>query len=77
MRGTPDLRDRWVNFMVQDVHMPCPEEVLRDLYGKDILQGKVMDLSDSGLETKAYAVVQVDGLKTFLIVPVERILGVL
>lgn len=36
-----------------------------------------MDLSDSGTQEKVFAVVKVEGIKDPVIVPVERILGVL
>lgn len=72
-----DLRNRRVHFKIRDVHIPDPHELLVELYGNDLLQGKVIDLSDSGIQERAFAVVQVEGLKQPVIVPVERILGVL
>ncbi len=72
-----DLRNRWVNFRICDVYVPDPQELLSSLYGNDLLQGKVMDLSDSGTQEKVFAVVKVEGIKDPVIVPVERILGVL
>lgn len=76
-RKAPDIRDRLVNFRICDVYIPHANEVLAELHGGDILQGRVLDLSDSGTEKRVYAVVEVEGLSQNLIVPMERILGVL
>ena len=72
-----DLKDRWVHFMIRDVYVPEPLAVLTELYGADLLQGRVLDVSDSGAKREAFAVVVVDGLKQPVIVPIEKILGVL
>jgi hypothetical protein len=72
-----NLKDRWVHFMIRDVFVPDPLAVLTELYGRDLLQGRVLDVSDSGAERDAFAVVVVDGLQQPVIVPIERILGVL
>ncbi len=71
------LRDRWVSFCIRDVFIPDPEKLLVSLYGDDILQGRVVDLSDSGGEKEAYAVVKVERIDKPLIVPVRRIRGIL
>jgi hypothetical protein len=70
-----ELRDRWVHFRICDVYHPDPAQVLIDLHGKDVLLGKVIDLSDSGLQKDAFVVVEVEGMEEPVIVPVERILG--
>ena len=72
-----ELRNRWVHFKIRDVYIPDPAKVLFELYGDDLLQGKVIDLSDSGSQQGAFAVVELEGLEQPVIVPVERILGVL
>lgn len=72
-----ELRDRWVHFKIRDVYIPDPEKLLVELYGDDLLQGKVVDLSDSGTQQGAFAVVRVEGVEQPVVVPVERILGVL
>jgi hypothetical protein len=76
-RSVPDIRNRLVNFKVRDVYMPDPREVLMDVFGNNILQGRVLDLTDSGASKRAYAVVEVAGVDHHLVVPMERILGVL
>lgn len=72
-----DLRDRWVSFRIRDVFIPDPRGVLLQLYGGDLLQGRVLDLSDGGARREAYAVVSVESVEGPLIVPVDRIAGVL
>lgn len=72
-----DLRNRWVHFRIRDVYLPEPQELAVALHGDDLLQGRVLDLSDNLEKQGRYAVVEVEGFKDFLIVPVERILGVL
>jgi hypothetical protein len=76
-QSVPDIRNRLVNFRIRDVYIPDPREVLVELYANDILQGKVLDLTDSGSAKRAFAVVEVDGVAHHVIVPMERILGVL
>ena len=71
-----DLRNQWVRFKICDVYHPDPAQVLSDLHGEDLLTGKVLDLSDSGMQKDAFAVVEVDGIEEPVIVPVERILSV-
>ena len=70
-----DLRNQWVQFKICDVYHPDPAQVLSDLHGGDLLTGKVIDLSDSGMQREAFAVVEVDGIEEPVIVPVERILS--
>jgi len=72
-----ELRNRWVHFRIRDVYFPDPQTLLMELYGNDLLQGKVVDLSDSGMQEGAFAVIEVEGIKQPVIVLVGRILGVL
>jgi hypothetical protein len=77
MQCPASLKHRLVRFRVRDIYIPDPLEVLNELHGNDILQGKVVDLTDSGAQEKVFVVVEVEGAKNFLIVPVEKVLGVL
>jgi hypothetical protein len=72
-----ELRDRWVHFRICDIYHPDPAQVLIDLHGNDVLLGKVIDLSDSGMQAEAFAVVEIKRIKQAVILPVERILGIL
>ena len=51
--------------------------LLLEVYGNDLLQGKVVDISESGSPEGAFAVVEVEGIKQQVIVPLQRILGVM
>lgn len=77
MQRVPDIKNRLVNFNVRDVYMPDPRDMLLELYGNIVLQGKVVDLTDSGINKNMYAVVEVEGVDNHVIVPVECIVGVL
>ena len=68
-----DFRDQWVRFKVCDVYHPDPTQVLLDLHGNDLLVGRVVDLSDSGMQKEAFVVVEVEGIAELMIVPIERI----
>ena len=71
------MRNRWVHFKIGDVYYPEAAKILRELHGEDILQGKVLDESDSGKEEGAFVVIEVEGLSEPVIVPVERLKGLL
>lgn len=69
-----DLRNQYVQFKISDIHIPDPLLVLYKLHGEDLLQGRVIDMSDSGMQRETFAVVEVEGLEQLIIVPVNRIL---
>jgi hypothetical protein len=46
-----------------------------ELHGDDLLQGKIIDSSDSGFQQNAFAVVEVEGLAQPVVVPMNRIRG--
>jgi hypothetical protein len=70
-----DFKDQWVRFKVSDVYHPDPTQVLLDLHGNDLLTGKVVDVSDSGLHKEAFVIVKMEGIAAPIVVPVERLLG--
>lgn len=69
-----DLRNQWVSFRIGDVYLPDSQQILLELHGNDLLKGRVADLSDHGMQREAFAVVEVEGLKQPVIVPVDRLL---
>jgi len=71
------LKNRLVRFKVSDVTLPTPQEVVTELYGGDILQGKVVDITESGTEEQAFIVVKVETMKEFLILPAEKVIGMM
>jgi hypothetical protein len=70
------LLNRFVRFKVSDVAIPGPQEVINELYGGDIVQGKVVDLTESGSQERAFVVVKVEGMREFLILPAEKVIGI-
>jgi hypothetical protein len=70
-----DLKGQCVQFKIRDVYHPDPTKILIELHGDDLLTGKVVDLSDSGLEKDAFVVVEVQGIAELVIVAAARILG--
>lgn len=67
------LLDQQVRFKVADIHTPHPLVVLYELHGNEVLEGRVVDLSDCGGQKEAFAVVEVEQVRQFLIVPVARL----
>jgi hypothetical protein len=74
MRTLTDLKNQVVHFRVHDIYLPAFQEILNVLHGNDILEGKVVDLTDSGLQGNAFVVVKVEGVENVLIVPVEKVI---
>ena len=71
-----DIRNRLVNFEMGDIYMPDPRDVSLELHAHDILQGRVLDLTDSGTTRRAFVVVEIDGVAGHVIVPMERVISV-
>jgi hypothetical protein len=70
------LLNRFVRFKVSDVTIPNPQEVVNELYGGDIVQGKVVEITESGAMERAFIVVKVEAMKDFLILPAEKVIGI-
>lgn len=70
------LLNRFVRFKVSDVTIPGPQEVVNELYGGDIVQGKVVDITESGAQEQAFIVVKVEGMNALLILPAEKVIGI-
>jgi len=71
-----DLKNHTVNFRVCDIFYPDCQQILFQLHGNDVLNGRVIDLSESGMVEGSFVEIQVEGLVERVIVPLERILGV-
>jgi hypothetical protein len=63
----------WVQFRIEDVYVPEPAQILMELHGKDVLQGKIIDLSDSKAHGDPFAVVEVDGLSRPVVVAMKHL----
>lgn len=59
------------------MYYPDAEKVLEELHGDDLLQGRVVELTDNGGEDGAYAVVEVESIPQSIVVRMDRILGVM
>jgi hypothetical protein len=70
------LLNRFVRFKVSDVTIPGPQEVVNELYGGDIVQGKVVDITKSGAQEQAFIIVKVEGMNALLILPAEKVIGI-
>ena len=68
------LKGDYVQFRVRDVHLPEPAELLDVLYGSEVLEGRVVDVSNSGEAGGEYFVVEVSGLRERCIVAADVIL---
>ena len=74
--GLLELKQRLVHFRVCDLWHPEPREVLEQLHGDDLLQGRVLDVSSGGDRAAMFAVIEVPGIGSPVVVAVDRILGV-
>ena len=68
-----NLLNQFVRFKISDIHLPDPLVVLTKLHGQDMLQGRVVDISDSGVRPERFAVIDVPELDQMIIVPLERV----
>jgi hypothetical protein len=62
-----------VNFQIRDIYNPEPMQVLMELHDKDLLEGKIVDVSDSGGQEGSYAVVEIEGLSHPVIVAMRHL----
>lgn len=64
-----DLRNQRVRFKISDIYLPDPLVILNKLHGEDVLEGRVIDISDSGTRPEQFAIIEVPGLDQIIIVP--------
>jgi hypothetical protein len=65
--------DPWIQFRIDDAYVPEPAQILMELHGNDFLQGKLIDVSDSGAQDDAFAVVEVEGLSQPVVVAMKNV----
>jgi hypothetical protein len=75
--ATTKVRNRLVTFRIIDVYHPDPDQLLRELHGEDLLQGIVVDVSQGASPETNFTIVEVDGLRSPVIVPVNHVMEVL
>jgi len=63
-----------VRFRVSDVFLPSPEGVLVAPSIEEVLEGTIVDFSDSGQKARVFALVDVIRRQT-VVVPVEKLEG--
>lgn len=71
--GVADLRNQRVRFRISDIYLPDPLVILNQLHGEDVLEGRVLDVSDSGTKSEQFAVIEVQGLDQIIIVPLASV----
>jgi hypothetical protein len=71
-----DLKNHTVNFRICDIFYPDCRQILFQLHGSDVLEGRVVDFSESGVVDGSFVEIKVEGLAEQVIVPLERIIGI-
>ena len=61
-----------MRFRVSDVFLPSPEELPTEPSQSAEMEGKIVDFSDSGLQVRVFAVVDVGGDQS-VVVPVKKL----
>jgi hypothetical protein len=67
----------WALFRISLAKIPDPTQILMELHGRDLLEGKIVDHSDSSAQEDSYAVVEVEGLSHLVGVSSRLIKGIL
>ena len=70
-----NIRGKRAKFKALDIHLPDPVDALIEMYGDNVMHGEVMDLSDSGMQKDAFALIRVEGMQKIVVVPVDRIIS--
>jgi hypothetical protein len=73
LKEPKNVPNPWVQFRIEDIYIPEPTQILMELHGKDVLQGKIIDLSDSEARGEPFAVVEVDGLSRPIVVALKHL----
>lgn len=68
--------DRRVRFKLRDVCIPDWNELLATLYGEQVVEGTVLDVSESVDMRAGFVVVELDGVDKPVVVPIEMILSI-
>jgi hypothetical protein len=76
-RAPKNVRNSRVNFRICDAYIPEPVQILMELYGKEVLQGKIIDVSASGSQDEQFVVVEVERLSQPVVVPMKHVQGAL
>jgi hypothetical protein len=66
--------DRRVRFKLRDVCIPDLDELLATLYGEQVVEGTIIDVSGPGDTREGFAVVQMVGMDKPVVVPLALVL---
>ena len=70
-----DLIERRVHVRIRDVFFPDVNDLLLELHGNDVLEGKVIDLTESAEGGQQFAIVRLDRADVLsIIVAVDHLL---
>ncbi len=72
--GEPRLPARYASFRVRDAYQPQPVELLLQLAGDLILQGRVEAVSDNGEPGGAFVMLDVESCGRTVVVPISRVI---
>jgi hypothetical protein len=75
-RDASDIRNRQATFRAIDIYHPDPGEFLCRMFGGDVLQGQILDVTECGDGGRQCAVIEVER-GGCAIVPIDRIIAVL
>jgi hypothetical protein len=67
--STQSFQGKSVRFFIKDVRVPEPARIFAALHGNDLLRGRVIDLTETGVDAEAFAVVDVAELAQPVVVP--------
>ncbi len=66
----------WVHFRISDVYIPESSQILMELHGTDLLEGRIIDVSEGDGPEGSYAVVEVEGLSQPVVVAMKKLKNV-
>jgi hypothetical protein len=68
-----DPKNRLIDFPVSEVYYPPQADVLKELFGNTVLQGRVVESNVQGADGRRFVAVQVEGVSEYLYVPVSAL----
>jgi hypothetical protein len=72
-RADQNVPNPWVQFRIDDVYVPEPVQILMELHGQDVLLGRIIDVSDSQIQSEPFAVIEVEGLSQPVVVAMKHL----
>jgi hypothetical protein len=63
----------WVHFRISDAYIPEPTQILMELHGADLLEGRIIDVTEGGGPEGSYAVVEVEGLSQAVVIAMKKL----